>query len=249
MTSLRHDFLKAAVLVVLTLNPACTKPGKEIAPPPSTQNSAERRVISGPSPVGGSCPAGIGASAGDHPVVTLELPEKRRILVCGHEDDAKQEGLKKQLSEFEIYSVNSHGELSKSLLTAGALDNYLVYPESEKLVLDELMYSHDRWVPIFRSRIDCVGESCGRSTPVCLFKKSGATSDSEGQQQLKDTLRRVQKSEAVGEVDIWALFDASLSGDAKAAKVLEKSDLKVDAASAEALTQAKTLLKRLSACS
>ena len=198
------------------------------------QNSGQAQKEVGTDIGLGICPSGIGASQGDQPKMSLTTKSGNKIILCGYSVE----------SEFDVYSVNSNSVVSKPIVTYRAVQHVKSYSKGDSLVLDELVYHHQNWIPAFRREVSCATQQCEISSEVCIFKRPKATGDLS---EIKSYQNGKNKGKFPSERTILLVSDLALAGNKDAQNIFFKgeSTLKLDGAVAEAFSATKALLLKL----
>ncbi|MBS1963703.1 MAG: hypothetical protein JST04_15920 [Bdellovibrionales bacterium] len=239
-------FATISVLHILSLS-ACTKPAESpspVAPPPPVA------VAAAPAPSGkpGECPGGIASLSGSQPLVAVGTAPSR-LIVCGDSADDERYPGKVFATGFDILSVDAAGKASKPIHTEGELERALVYVEGEKLVVEDMIYVGENWVPAFRQAFACSGGKCAAAKETCIFKLPTGKSKWEPR-QVKDMIVRAGEGKSLDESEVAAIKDFALAGDAPAKDffVNGMAKLHLDGASAEEYETDRAIFRRMAAC-
>jgi len=130
-----------------------------------------------------TCPAGIGAIAGQKPTFVKAFKDGTRVILCG---DAGP-GANGLAGEFDVYSVDTSGKLSASLFQVTSLETYKVYSNGDILNFDELMDGANG-IPLFSRKLKCVKGDCTFSKESCIVKPPRVASQKQVLKQLQDYL-------------------------------------------------------------
>jgi hypothetical protein len=189
------------------------------------------------------CPTGISAKKGDAPLLTVAASEQMTLMVCGHKD--AQGKIKIHLSEFEILSRNAQGK-TNIVETGTASQDFRIWDENQKLMVEEVVWFSGGWTPIFHSEISCVGAACKKSAQKCAFDKEAAIKH-QAQRELKvpDWDAAQKKTQDPSLLD--SVSDAALTGSDRAINFFmnPSKDMRLSKEAQKRFTQTQTLLKRL----
>ena len=192
-----------------------------------------------------TCPSGVGASNGDTPRI-LSKSDSVQLMVCGSEADGKFQGVGDHLSEFDVYSVSKDGAISNSLLTAGALDHYLVQKLQNGLRFDEMIYYLGQWTSAMRTDLTCRNGTCSFSKPQCVLKRRKSKSASK-LDELRSFSKGKLRNQVPSEALILSVFDLAVSGQKDAQEIFLKNSgsFRLDGAAGEEFHRSFETLKKL----
>jgi len=112
---------------------------------------------------GGShlCPAGIGAAGGDKPKIVGNL-NNTTILICGYLEKIESQNRRKvySMSEFDVYKVSRNKGISKPIMTVGAVDNYKVIVEKNRIDFNSVERILKKTIPVDLSTLTCRRSLC-----------------------------------------------------------------------------------------
>lgn len=196
---------------------------------PVAQKSPEAQTPDdGAQSSAGSCPAGIGARAGDAPIAQLFAPGGGILVVCG--------GLLENLgkgrliaSEFEVHYLVPADDRSDFLLQIEASETREIFVDeaNSKIVLTESVPGASD-VPLFLQEAVCREEGCVLEPMSCAFR-ANAVGDRGKLVGVKDPRALLNKAEGQ-----TRLLLAALSGDERAKQIfMDKRDPGLDGELAE----------------
>ncbi len=188
------------------------------------------------------CPAGIGASEGDKPKISIDAGHGFKIIACGNQVEAI--GQKLHLTEFDLYSVHEKKK-AKKIFTASALSHILISLKKKSMKLEELVWMSGKWTPVFQRWVTCK-QRCTLSDERCMFKAKKSLNLAP----LKD-FREYETGKNKGEVPedslIAKLGELALYGNHEAQKrfLAPVAPVSLDGSSGEEFSAMRDLLKRM----
>lgn len=188
---------------------------------------------------------------------SVTLKDDSILIVCGNKNNDKPVGDKKAISEYRVYITDAHKTKpippynitvkEAELLNWAGDGDYLIYPEGDKLVFDEVIFYGKKWVPALRRTLACKKRKCIFSQEQCIFKK-GTEGSIQEFTELQSYINGPNKGRPVSDILISNVGQLALSGNSKAIDMFyqgNKYQLDLDGAAAELHGDLSLLLERL----
>lgn len=137
------------------------------------------------------------------------------LLVCGNEEQTTTPKGKLHMSEFSIHSVDAK-KITKEIFVASALDHYWVSKTKNSIVLEELWWIKNNFVPALNSTIACKKGSCSQSLEKCVLKVTKNLFPNSLAQLEKRVRTEKFEGEPYLDTMIGEVFAQGLGGDRKA---------------------------------
>lgn len=188
------------------------------------------------------CPAGIGASDGDEPKISIDAGHGFKIIACGNQESAVDQKL--HLTEFDLYSVHWKKK-TKNIFTASALSHFLISQKKQSMKLEELVWMSGKWTPVFQRWLTCK-QRCTLSDERCVFKAKKSLNLAP-LKDFHDYETGKNKGEVPDDSLITKLGELALNGNQEAQKrfLAPTTPVPLDGSSAEEFSIVRALLKRM----
>jgi hypothetical protein len=193
------------------------------------------------------CPEGIGSHAGEAPKIALHNLNGRSLFVCGYEDTDKEKPTgRRHFSEFDVYTRDKHGSLSKSIFRVGALKDYWISSSKNGLHFEELTWIDRKFIVTFAFDMACSKDKCFRTKELCRFKNPKAEPNNS-LNLIRPYLKGTKRGKVPDETLIDDVSTMAYIGNVEAQNFFlkEQSALALDAHPAETYHSHRELLNRL----